>query len=293
MNSYLPEGRHPFPVTYTQDALSKAMFANEILEAVAVKCDEQHNLIVDLGCCSGIIPREETAIGIREGSLREIAILSRVGTQVCFHIQGLPFGSPAVLSRRSAQEEALSYIFRTRKPGDIIPATVSNLTSFGAFCDIGCGVPALLGIENISVSRISHGSDRFARHQKIYAVIKSMDPEKKRIFLSHKELLGTWQENAEQFRPGQTVTGVIRSIQPYGAFVELLPNLSGLADPSPDLHEGDAVSVYIKSILPDRQKIKLVVLHRLDSAPPSALQYRFTAGHLDQWAYTPTHITVF
>ena len=62
----------------------------------------------------------------------------------------------------------------------------------------------------------------------IKAVIKSV--ENGRISLSHKELLGTWEENAERFCAGETVSGIIRSVENYGAFVELTPNLAGLAE---------------------------------------------------------------
>ena len=54
--------------------------------------------------------------------------------------------------------------------------------------------------------------------------------------------------------------GVVRSIEPYGVFIELTPNLSGLAEPRADLRPGMAVSVYIKSILPQRMKVKLTVI---------------------------------
>ena len=202
MNCYLPEGRHPRPAPYTQEELRKAMLSGEILEGIAYKCDEHHDLFVDLGCVRGVIPREETAVGIREGTLREIAILSRVGKPVCFRVTELPEGLPPVLSRRAAQEEALDHIFEAWSPGDIIPAVVTSLTAFGAFCDVGCGITALLGIESISVSRIAHSRDRFREGQRIYAAVKFLDRELRRIFLTHRELLGTWAENAAAFRPG-------------------------------------------------------------------------------------------
>ena len=96
--------------------------------------------------------------------------------------------------------------------GDIIDAKITHLESFGAFCDIGCGNIALLPIDTISVSRISHPKDRFYVDENIRAVIKSIAPDG-RITLSHKELLGTWEENACQFSAGQTVTGVIRKLR--------------------------------------------------------------------------------
>ena len=82
--------------------------------------------------------------------------------------------------------------------------------------------------------------------------------------------------------------GVVRSIEPYGVFIELTPNLSGLAEPRADLRPGMAVSVYIKSILPQRMKVKLTVIDVL--APydaPTPPRYFITEGHIDEWTYTP------
>ena len=115
-----------------------------------------------------------------------------------------------------------------------------------------------------------------------------MDREHRRFTMTHRELLGTWMENASWFRPGETVPGVVRSVQPYGSFIELTPNLSGLADSREDLTSGDRVSVYIKSIRPERMKIKLQVIEKLppdDTLPP--LKYQITDGILDRWIYSP------
>lgn len=287
MNVYLPEGMAARIGGFTADELRKAKTEGTILQAPVLVCTEAHDLVVDLGCCSGRIHRSETAIGISSGKVRDIAILSRVGRPVSFRVMEiLPDGS-ALLSRRLAQEEARMHLFQSKCPGDIIPAVVTSLASFGAFCDVGCGLPALMGIETISISRISHSADRFREDQQIFAVIRDLDRETGRIQLSHRELLGTWQENAELFQVGQTVTGIVRSVKDYGAFVELAPNLSGLAEPNFDLRTGDAVSVYIKSILPDRLKIKLVALRKLDPAtlPQRELKYFRTAGHIDRWRY--------
>lgn len=287
MNQYLPEGMALHKNGFSPEALRKARAEGSILQAVAVVCTEAHDLLVDLGCCLGRIPREEAAVGITEGTVREIAILSRVGKPVSFRVLEAPPGGPVLLSRRLAQEEARQHLFLTAAPGDIIPAVVTSLAPFGAFCDVGCGLPALMGIEQISVSRIRHSRDRFREDQHIFAVLQGLDRETGRIQLSHRELLGTWAENAALFQAGQTVTGVVRSIREYGAFVELTPNLSGLAEPNPDLREGDTISVYIKSILPERLKIKLVALRKLDpeTLPPRPLRYFRTEGHLDHWRY--------
>ena len=152
------------------------------------------------------------------------------------------------------------YIKKLR-PGDVINARVTHLESFGAFCDIGCGVIALLPINSISVSRISHPRDRFFAGEDIKAVVKSV--ENGRITLTHKELLGTWEENAMQFSQGETVSGIVRSVESYGVFIELAPNLAGLAEPKSDVYLGQSASVYVKSIIRDKMKVNLLLLTAL------------------------------
>lgn len=194
----------------------------------------------------------------------------------------------AWLSRTIVQQKAQDRLLDSLRPGDVIPARVTHLEPFGAFVDAGCGVPSLIGIENLSVSRICHPSDRLTVGQSILAAVRTVEPENRRISLTHRELLGTWAQNAALFSVGETVRGVVRSIEPYGVFIELTPNLSGLAEPRADLRPGMAVSVYIKSILPQRMKVKLTVIDVL--APydaPTPPRYFITEGHIDEWTYTP------
>ena len=106
--------------------------------------------------------------------------------------------------------------------------------------------------------------------------------------MTHRELLGTWMENASRYAPGETVRGIVRGVQDYGCFVELAPNLSGLADKTQDVSPGSAVSVYIKSIRPEKMKIKLQIIETLPPAEaPEPLHYQITDGCLDHWVYSP------
>lgn len=293
LREYAPEGTRLHSASNQNllaapDGLKRAQDAGILLEGIAVSCDREHNLIVDLGGRRGVIPRDECALGIADGQTREIAILSRVGKPVCFTVTGAADGD-VLLSRRAAQERALAFLLEHLQPGDIIPACVTHLEPFGAFVDIGCGVVSFIGIENISVSRIFHPRERFSCGQMIYAAVLFTDPEAGRVHLTHRELLGTWAENAACFQAGETVRGIVRSIESYGVFIELAPNLSGLAERRAGLREGDAVSVYIKSILPERMKIKLTVIDclRRPDGPPPALRYYLTEGRIAQWVYSP------
>lgn len=295
MNTYYPEGwkigtPENSAALQTPSALQAAWGEGKILEARATLCDSAHNLVVDLGCMKGLIPREEGALGIREGTARDIAIISRVNRPVCFLIQGFfkeeSGETAALLSRRAAQEECRRRYVSSLRPGDVIRARITHLEAFGAFADIGCGVVALLPIDAISVSRIDHPRERFAPGMDIFAVVKSIDGN--RVNLTHKELLGTWEENAAQFHPGETVAGVVRSVEPYGVFVELTPNLAGLAESREGAAAGQQASVYIKSILPGRMKVKLILIDTFHyTAPPEPPRYFFHGKHIDRFVYSP------
>ena len=116
MTEYLPEGcligtadnRSSLLSYYT---LSECMTSGKILEAPCIICDSHHNLILDLGCMKGFIPREEGALGITEGTTKDIALISRVNKPVAFVITDFRENENgetyAVLSRRLAQERCM------------------------------------------------------------------------------------------------------------------------------------------------------------------------------------------
>ena len=295
MKGFYPEGWCPDSTenikrSYSITRLQEAMQGGEILEGMAYMCDSDHNLLVNLGSMKGVIPRIEGAIGIAEGYTRDIALISRVGKSVCFTVEEISTdisgNKYALLSRRRAQEICKENFLDTLYPGDIVNARVTHLESFGAFCDIGCGNIALLPIDSISVSRIAHPSDRFSSGDDIKVIIKSVDSAG-RITLSHKELLGTWQENADTFLQGQTVSGIVRSVESYGIFVELAPNLAGLAESKEGIRVGQTASVYIKSIIPEKMKIKLIIIDSFDMSEKLPTSYFWEGEHIDEFTYSP------
>ncbi len=274
--------------------LERAMAQGRILEGIVLMCDcTSMSLRVDLGGITGIIERDE-AVHNHDGSeVKDIAIITRVGKPVCFKVIGIDRGTSGVtvrLSRRAAQKECMAQSVLRCRPGDILPAKVTHLEPFGAFVDIGCGIVSLLTVDCISVSRISHPSDRLSPGEHIMAVVRSIDRESGRVYMTHRELLGTWEENAAAFAPTQTVSGIVRSIEPYGIFVELAPNLAGLAELREGVSVGDRCAVYIKSIVPERMKIKLVIIDSHGTHVPRRMQYfvdTASVSHLSYWRYSP------
>ena len=300
MNIYKPEGSlistfKNKEALSTEDNLKRAYQVGSILESNVTVCDKSLNLYVELNNeIKGVIPKDEAVLSQAGESAKDIAILTRVGKPVCFKIIGFKEKDSgektAILSRRAAQLDCVESYINKLVPGDIIPCKVTHIEKFGAFCDIGCGIISLLSIDSISVSRITHPSARLKMGDSIFAAIKAID-DRGRVFLSSKELLGTWEENAELFTEGQTVRGVIRSIESYGIFVELTPNLAGLAEYKDGVREGQAAAVYIKSILPEKMKIKLIIIDsdNTTSAPPPLKYFVDTSkgAHLDFWNYSP------
>lgn len=296
-NKYLPEGElcrtaENREYISSLQGLKRAMDEGKILEGVVNLCDsDTYTLHIDLCGIDGIIKREDVIYG---AEAKDIAIITRVGKPVAFKVMDITYDNgkyTAILSRKEAQRECVENYISTLITGDIIPARITHFEPFGAFVDIGCGIVSLMTIDCISVSRISNPQERFFLRERINVIVKSIDYENSRIYVSTRELFGTWEENATLFAPGQTVPGVVRSIEDYGIFVELAPNLAGLAEYREDLIIGQSCAVYIKSIIPEKMKVKLVIIDAYDFAPdlkhPTYFIDTESIKHLDYWRYSP------
>ena len=278
----------------SESLLKEACEKRLYLEARALMCDNAHNLHFKLGNIKGFMPHDECAEGVKDASVKDIAIISRVNKPTGFYITEVDLSSEnpvAVLSRTEAQADCRKNYISALHTGDIIDAKITHIEPFGAFCDIGRGITALLPINSVSVSRIPNPHSRFFIGQNIKAVVRSID-ENGRITLSHRELLGTWEENARAFHSGETVTGIVRSVEPYGVFVELSPNLAGLAEYAEGVEVGQSASVFIKSINPEKMKIKLIIVGT-DSFACENRNYKYfiDSGHIDFWRYSPCNCT--
>ena len=297
-NTYLPEGAilgtaENREYIYSYQGLENARREGKILEGVVNLCDsDTYTLHIDLGGIDGIIYREDCVYGEKP---KDIAIITRVGKPVCFKVMELKTingRQTAILSRKEAQRECIENYIASLTCGKIIPARITHFESFGAFVDVGCGVVALLTVDCVSVSRIANPSERFLLRDEIYVVVKSIDRSTNRIYVSTKELFGTWEENAAMFSSGQTVSGIVRSVEDYGIFVELAPNLAGLAEYREGVYEGQFCAVYIKSIIPDKMKVKLVIIDSYDFTPePKPCEYFIDpkeVDHISHWRYSPS-----
>ena len=251
---FFPEGWKSEEIEDTKD----------ILQGIVKNCDKDYNLHVELkNGMHGIIPRQEIeAINVDEkGYPKENLCIGKVHKYVQFKLKEKD-GDKLIFSRKDVQQEVLNSVKTDLKVGDNIKGIVKNITPYGAFIDIGGGVVGLAYIEDLSVARIKTPCERLKIGQNVNIVVKSINRETGKISLSYKDTLGTWEENAKRFSVGMNTKGIIRETEKNknGIFIELTPNLVGMAEYKEGLKYGEKVDLYIKKIDYDKKKVKVVLL---------------------------------
>ncbi len=261
---FIPEGWVETKDAFNKSNIIDAFQEGIVLQGIAEECDSKFNLHVNFGeNLKGVIPRNEfEAINVDEyGFCNPSICRSKVNSYVQFKIKDI-YNDKILLSRKNVQQEALDWVKENLEPGMIVNGIVKNIRKFGAFVEIGGGVVGLLHIEDISVSRIKSPEERFSIGQKINVMVKSIDKENNKIVLSYKELLGNWEDNVKEYSEKTVVEGTVKEADKFknGIFIELKPNLVGMAEYKDGLEYGQKVKVYIKKIVKDRKKIKLLII---------------------------------
>jgi small subunit ribosomal protein S1 len=183
-------------------------------------------------------------------------------------------GSRVTLSRRALLEAEAGDVADVRTkllPGAVLKGRVTSLREFGAFVNLG-GIEGLIHLSEISHQRISHPSEVLHVGEEIEVRVLKFDyvPGKgERLSLSRKALEpSAWEKATAEIAVGQKRKGKVLRLQPFGAFVELLPGVDGLihisemgarrrSHPNEILKEGDEVEVEVLGIDPDRKRIAL------------------------------------
>ena len=160
-----------------------------------------------------------------------------------------------------SNEKDKNYGINNLRPGDIVSGTIKSIKPYGAFVQINTGEVGLLHIEDISIARMKTPEERLKVGQNIPIMIKKIDNNLNRITLTYKELLGTWEENVEGLKEGTVINAIARETEKNkkGIFVEIKPNLVGMAEYKEGIEYGQDIKVYIKKIIPEKKKIKLII----------------------------------
>lgn len=179
-----------------------------------------------------------------------------------------------ILSHRAVVEEQKGKkkqeLIESLQVGQVIEGTVQRITDFGAFVDIG-GVDGLVHISQLSHQHVDKPSDVVEEGQKVSVKVLSVDRDSDRISLSIKETLpGPWSNISDKALKGSTLTGVVKRLVSYGAFVEVFPGVEGLVHisqiahkhigtPHEVLKEGQEVNVKVLEVNEKEQRLSLSI----------------------------------
>lgn len=184
-----------------------------------------------------------------------------------------------ILSHRAIIQEEKSMqkdeVLANLEAGQVVEGTVQRLATFGAFIDIG-GVDGLVHISQLSHARVEQVSDVLAEGDKVEVKVLSVDRDAGRISLSIKDTLaGPWEGIEEKAPKGSVLTGVVKRLVPYGAFVEVFPGVEGLVHisriahehigtPNEVLTEGQQIDVKVLDVNPEESRLSLSIKDLVD-----------------------------
>lgn len=179
-----------------------------------------------------------------------------------------------ILSHRAVLEEEKSskkkQVIDTILEGTILEGKVQRLAKFGAFIDLG-GVDGLVHISQIAHEHVEDVSTVLQEGQTVKVKVLSVDPQNERVSLSIKDTLpGPWTDIESKAAKGNVLTGVVKRLVTFGAFVELFPGVEGLVHisqishkhittPHEVLKEGQEVEVKVLEVSADEKRLALSI----------------------------------
>jgi small subunit ribosomal protein S1 len=247
--------------------LEKKMESGEIIEA-EIKEVVKGGLVVDVGV-RGFIPASmveryfvEDFSDYKGKTLRlKVVEMDKDKNKVIL-------SHKAVLEEEAKQQK--QSVLERLQPGQVLEGTVQRMTDFGVFVDIG-GVDGLVHVSELAWHRVEKPSDVVKEGDKVQVKVLKVDKENERISLSIKETQpGPWAKVGEQFKQGDVVTGTVKRLVSFGAFVEIAPGVEGLvhisqianrrvATPGEVLKEGQVVQVKVLDVVPSEQRVSLSI----------------------------------
>lgn len=192
--------------------------------------------------------------------------------------------SKVILSAKEVLEEEFEAnklkIMAELSEGQVIEGTVQRLTQFGAFVDVG-GVDGLVHVSEIAWNHVDKPSDVVSEGDKVTVKVLKVDPEKGKISLSIKAATpGPWDSASGKINIGDIVTGEVKRLVNFGAFVELFPGVEGLVHisqishkhigtPHEVLKEGQEVQVKVLDFNPSEKRVSLSIKETEEAPAPS------------------------
>jgi small subunit ribosomal protein S1 len=282
---------------------AEGLLQNQEVYESSVAGYNKGGLIVKVGNLRGFIPASQISMARRrraEGETPEKRWGKMVGESILAKVIEVDRRrNRLILSERAAAREARKalkeQLITELQPGEIRAGRVISIADFGAFVDIG-GADGLVHMSEISWKRIGHPRDALEVGQEVQVKVLSVDPERKRISLSMRELLpDPWETAVGDLKEGQLLEGAVTKLTKFGAFaslkvegdyeVEGLIHISELSDrriehPKEVVEEGQKVTLRVIKIDRPRKRIGLS-LKRVASAEYADLDWKTAMQDLD------------
>ncbi|MFR9650400.1 MAG: 30S ribosomal protein S1 [Rikenellaceae bacterium] len=270
------------------DCVNAALDNDEIINGY-IKCRTKGGMIVDVFGIEAFLPGSQIDVKpIRDydefvGKTMEFKVV-----KINHEFRNVVVSHKALIEAElEVQKQA---IMSKLEKGQILEGTVKNITSYGAFIDLG-GVDGLIHITDLSWGRVSHPEEVVTLDEKINVVILDFDEEKKRIALGLKQLSAhPWEALDANFAVGDKVTGKVVVMADYGAFVELASGVEGLIHVSEMswgqhplrsaqefMKVGDEVEAVVLTLDREERKMSLGI-KQLTPDPWANIEVKYPAG---------------
>jgi len=266
--SFRAAGQERVWQTLTDRLKTREIIKTKILEA------NKGGLMVEVNGVMGFLPVSQLASEhyprVEEGDKNKILEVLKSYVGSIFDVQIITADAQdekLIVSEKAVSEEELRGKIGQLQLGQIVEAEISGIVDFGVFVKFGLGLEGLVHISELAWTRIDHPKDLFKVGQKVQAQVISIDRD--RISLSIKRLQpDPWVESIKKYSVGQMVPGKVTKVMPFGAFVELDPDIYGLVhsvelsndevkDPTEIIKVGDEKEFKIISIEPQEHRLGL------------------------------------
>lgn len=253
--------------------LQQQFETGDVLQAKVINYNKG-GVLVNLDGVRGFVPASQVT-GISRGpdAQKQSDMAKMVGGSLSLKIIEINRGrNRLILSERQAVQEVREArkddILSALKEGDVREGTVTSITDFGAFVDIG-GADGLVHLSELSWSRVKHPAELLRVGDKVKVYVLNIDNDRKRIALSIKRTQEEpWTTISGRYELGQLVDATITQLASFGAFARLEDGVEGLIHvsemgddriqhPRELVKEGDTVPVRIIRIDPARKRIGL------------------------------------
>lgn len=267
------ESTHVDEPVHADWAEVKELYSKDQIIAMKVTGHNRGGLLVEADGLSGFIPFSHLIelAGKDQEADRDVSLESYMGKTLNVKvIECVPEDGRVVFSERAALAEPgiRSKLFNSLEPGSPVRGTVTNITDFGVFVDLG-GVEGLIHISELSWGRVSHPNQIVSLGQEIEVQVLEISAERCRVALSLKRMTeNPWQRALTDFPVNMTLPAVVTSVLSYGAFARIEAGVEGLIHasemplqdnqtPRDIIKEGLQIQVRVLHVDPSHQRMGL------------------------------------